>query len=72
MARIEFLSDAADRRRTTIGVSVKAWQPWTEEEDADLARRHIDGASITVLSQEFQRTYGAIRARLINQGRIAP
>jgi hypothetical protein len=37
VVRIKFPSDAADRRRTTIGVSVKAWQPWTEEEDADLA-----------------------------------
>ena len=72
VARIEFPSDAADRLRTTLGVSVKAWQPWTEEEDEDLARRHNDGASITALSQEFQRTYGAIRSRLIKQGRIAP
>lgn len=48
------------------------WCPSRYVTRPGVARRHSDGASTPMLSQEFQRTYGAIRSRLIKQGRIAP
>ena len=42
--------------------------PWTEEHDVELERRWIEGESVAKLAAYFERTPGAIRARLPRVG----
>lgn len=42
----------------------RAYEPWTDEEDARLLRRHDEGARIAELAQEMGRPPAAVRARL--------
>ncbi|MGW6569278.1 hypothetical protein [Streptomyces sp. NPDC054975] len=42
----------------------RAYQRWTPEEDARLAERHTQGASLPELIEEFGRNEGAITSRL--------
>ncbi|MET7543149.1 hypothetical protein [Streptomyces sp. NPDC005507] len=42
----------------------RAYQRWTPEEDARLAERHRQGATLPALVEEFGRNEGAINARL--------
>jgi hypothetical protein len=42
----------------------RAYERWTTEEEADLARRHRDGKSMDELAELHQRQTSAIRSRL--------
>lgn len=42
----------------------KAYSPWTANEDKELLRLFREGAKISDLSVQFQRTPGAIRSRI--------
>lgn len=42
----------------------RAYEPWTDEEDARLLRRHDEGARIAELAREMGRPPAAVRARL--------
>lgn len=41
-----------------------AFQPWTDAADAELLRRYEEGASLKELAHYFERSTGAIRARV--------
>jgi hypothetical protein len=43
----------------------RCYEPWSNKEDEDLTRRFKGGESISSISKEFERTYGAIRSRLV-------
>ena len=45
-----------------------AGQPWKVEDDLRLRELFLEGTSITQLSKEFNRTQGAIKARLKKLG----
>ena len=50
--------------------SVQAYQPWTEEEDQQLLQELEDCISIRDIAVIHQRTYGAIRKRLMRLGKL--
>ena len=45
-------------------------RPWTTEDDTELARRFDEGEVIGDLSHDFERSRGAITARLVKLGKI--
>jgi len=47
-----------------------AYRPWSDEDDADLARRFEDGEKPKDIAKAFGRQMGSIRARLIKLGLI--
>ena len=49
-----------------------AGQPWTENEDQQLADAFDNGDSISTLVAQHQRTRGSINSRLIKLGKITP
>lgn len=60
----------ADLRRANLPVN--AGQPWTEEQDKQLAEAFDNGDAITTLVAQHQRTRGSINSRLIKLGKITP
>lgn len=48
--------------------SPRAWEPWDESQDAELARLFDGQLSVSVIAQRMQRTEGAIRSRLRRHG----
>lgn len=48
----------------------RAYEKWTEDEDADLQRRHAEGASLRELAALLGRQPGAIESRLRRLGAI--
>ena len=56
----------AARRATNAG------RPWPADEDARLAAAHDAGSGIADLARAHDRTRGAITARLVRLGRLAP
>lgn len=46
----------------------EAYKKWTTEDDADLLLMYDDGASLSEISKHFNRTTGAIKARLTKLG----
>lgn len=47
-----------------------AYVPWDDEADRLLCRMYDEGKSISLLSDIFERTQGAIRSRLKKLGKI--
>lgn len=54
----------------TDSTQLNAGRPWTEEEEARLARAFDAGTPIEALAQEHQRSRWAIEARLARLGKI--
>ncbi|WP_344868403.1 helix-turn-helix domain containing protein [Amycolatopsis ultiminotia] len=55
-------------RRRPRSRPARQGQPWSDEMDAELEARWLDGASIGDLARHFARTPGGIRARLPRVG----
>lgn len=49
----------------------RAYEPWSEEEEARLRARHAGGVPVAELAAEFGRQPSAIRGRLVRLGRVA-
>ena len=47
---------------------LRAYDPWSKEEDERLSKRYKDGLTINQLASEFQRQTGGIRSRLKKLG----
>ena len=47
---------------------LRAYEPWSKEEDERLSKRYKDGLTINQLASEFQRQTGGIRSRLKKLG----
>jgi hypothetical protein len=60
----------SSRRRTDLPGNAGA--AWTAEEDERLSRAFDAGGSVEDLMTTHQRTRGAIHARLVKLGKIAP
>ena len=56
------------REKTLARGMVKAWQPWSPEEDAALQEEFARGLSVAELSRLHCRTTGAIHSRLVRLG----
>jgi len=57
------------QRALERGLPENTGQPWTAEQDADLARLYRDeGVGGTALQEHFRRTRGSIAARLVKLG----
>jgi predicted Holliday junction resolvase-like endonuclease len=56
--------DIADIRKKHL----RAYEPWSKEEDERLSKRYKDGLTINQLASEFQRQTGGIRSRLKKLG----
>lgn len=65
------LSDLQQRNRRRERLPRNAGQPWSLEDDQSLADRFRAGVSIGELAQEYLRTEGAIRSRLIKLGELS-
>jgi hypothetical protein len=52
--------DVAELRQS----HVKAYAPWTEDEERDLRRRHQAGETVGAIAAQLGRKPGAIRSRL--------
>ena len=50
----------------------RAYQPWTDEEDAKLREMHEGDIPVREIAAEFQRQPGAIRSRLTKLGLLPP
>jgi hypothetical protein len=50
----------------------KAGKPWSPAEDAQLAEEFDAGEKIAELARRHERTYGAIRTRLVRLGKLDP
>lgn len=48
----------------------KAGAPWTTEEEQQLVAAFDNGNSITTIADQFERSKGSIKARLIRLGKI--
>lgn len=59
--RIESRAERIERVRKT---HPRAFEPWGEDEDAHVLRRHEEGASQSQIARELGRPPGAVRARL--------
>jgi hypothetical protein len=64
LVALHMLSPAPRARRLNHGAR------WTDEDDARLIERHRAGASQRELMEEFGRSRGGIRARLIHLGEL--
>lgn len=60
-ARVETRAERVARVRRT---HPRAFEPWTEDEDARLLRRFDEGARVADLARELGRPPGAVRMRL--------
>lgn len=58
----------ADARRANLPAN--AGNPWSKEEDQQLADAFDSGDSIAVLIEQYQRTRGSINSRLLKLGKI--
>ncbi len=56
--RNDFASDSSPRKARATG------QPWTDAADRELTQLFFDGYTVKELAQHFDRTQGAIRARI--------
>jgi hypothetical protein len=62
----------AEQLRRKRNLPANAGEPWSDEEDRRLVSRFEADASIRELATEHARTMGAIQARLVKLGKIAP
>ncbi|MBB4683001.1 helix-turn-helix domain containing protein [Amycolatopsis jiangsuensis] len=58
----------AGGRRRSRSRPARQGQPWSDEMDAELEARWLDGESVADLARHFARTPGGIRARLPRVG----
>lgn len=68
ISRIEFVDGFRSSMEKTQAKSPKAWARWTDEDDIRLAARFNEGATLSQLAEEFERTRGALRSRLLKKG----
>lgn len=69
MALQERLGNSSNRRAAR---PERAGAPWSDEEDQQLVQAFEEGIDPHDLADRHQRTRGAIHARLIRLGKIAP
>jgi hypothetical protein len=67
---VRVLSREVELERKRKGLPAKTGQSWTPAEEQDLATRFDAGISIADLAREFERTSGAVQARLAKLGKI--
>ena len=61
---------AHPRSRSNTSLGAKAGSPWDPADDEALAQAFDRGESIAKLAQDFQRSRGAITARLVRLGKL--
>ena len=61
---------ALPRSRSNPSLGAKAGTPWDPADDEALARAFDRGEPVGKLAQEFQRSRGAITARLVRLGKL--
>ena len=47
-----------------------AYRPWTEEDDAELKRRHLSGEKTKIIAESLGRQASSIRSRLVKFGLV--
>ena len=72
IAAVSALESESRRRRRQQRLPKNAGLPWSMEEDDDLARAFDEESSLAQLATHHQRSVGAIRARLVKLGKLAP
>jgi hypothetical protein len=50
------------------GISIRAYEKWTSEEDEELVKQYRDGLNISQIAELHQRQNGAIYSRLVKLG----
>lgn len=69
-ASIKVLEHQTETDARRANLPVNAGKPWTVEEEQQVIRAFEEGKSVTEISNQHFRTYGAIQSRLIKLGKI--
>ncbi len=67
---LDFIKMIRGKKNTPTSMPQQAGERWSIEDDLRLRELFIEGTAIAQLAKEFNRTYGAIRARLKKLGLI--
>ncbi len=67
---VSALEAAAKRKKRKKKLPERAGQPWKNEEDNMLIKKFDDGAIVSEIAKEHQRTTGAIKSRLEKLGEL--
>ena len=67
---LDFIKMVRGKKSTPASTPMQAGERWKVEDDLRLRELFLEGSTIAQLAQEFNRTYGSIRARLKKLGLI--